>query len=451
MLDFCATGEVHAVEQKPPSSRSASLTRIVRFGDFELDLRAAELHRNGHIIRLQEQPFRILVELLEHPGQLVLREEIRKSLWPDNTTVEFDHSINAAVKRLRDSLQDSAESPRFIETVSKRGYRFIAPVSREHNPTAQAEPAPASPIATRFADDLSWEHLPPGASMAVHSLANVHTKQRLAILAVCCASALLAGAGWFAWKKWRTGAPTPVLRTLTRFTFDEGLQTGATWSPDGRYIAYSSDRHGKFDIWVQQVSGGDPVQVTRGPGHHWQPDWSPDGKYIAYRSEEGEGGIFVVPALGGAGLERKIAPFGYRPQWAPDSLQVLFQGQLTDIPGTGRFYIAQLDGAHLAKCWASSSRKANCGPPQPPGIRMERESLSGSQIYHQLRAFGQFRPRGARQSSWKFLPRSRGRSSGLPAKLYLASSWGTTLSPGPLRAMPSISSAFTVEREISGR
>ena len=104
------------------------------------------------------------------------------------------------------------------------------------------------------------------------------------------------------------------MRSLTRLTFDDGLQFGATWSPDGRFIAYSSDRGGKFDIWVQQVSGGDPVQITKGPGQNWQPDWSPDGKYIAYRSESGEGGLFVIPALGGAGLERRITAFGYYPR-----------------------------------------------------------------------------------------------------------------------------------------
>jgi Tol biopolymer transport system component len=115
-----------------------------------------------------------------------------------------------------------------------------------------------------------------------------------------------------------------VQRALTRVTFDDGLQFGSTWSPDGRFLAYSSDHGGKFDVWVQQVSAGNPVQITKGPGHHWQPDWSPDGKYLAYRSEEGEGGIYIVPAIGGAGLGRKVASFGYYPRWSPDSSRILF-------------------------------------------------------------------------------------------------------------------------------
>jgi Tol biopolymer transport system component len=95
---------------------------------------------------------------------------------------------------------------------------------------------------------------------------------------------------------------------------------------------------------VQQVSDGDPVQVTKGPGHHWQPDWSPDGKHIAYRSEEGDGGLYIIPALGGAGLERRISSFGYFPRWSPNSSQILFQTHFAPIDGVKKFYVAHLDG-----------------------------------------------------------------------------------------------------------
>ena len=138
-------------------------------------------------------------------------------------------------------------------------------------------------------------------------------------------------------------ASSPVQRPLTRITFDDGLQSEPTWSPDGRYIAYSSDRGGKFDIWVQQVSGGNPVQITKRNGNNWQPDWSPDGKYIAYRSEDGEGGLYVAPALGGAGLERKISSFGYFPRWSPDSSQILFLTGLSWGVGSS-VYVVRLDG-----------------------------------------------------------------------------------------------------------
>jgi DNA-binding winged helix-turn-helix (wHTH) protein len=102
---------------------------LISFGAFELDLRARELRKHGLKIRLPEQSVQVLAMLLERPGQIVLREEIQKKLWPNDTIVEFDHSIiNAAVKRLRRALDDEAETPRFVETLPRRGYRFIYPL-----------------------------------------------------------------------------------------------------------------------------------------------------------------------------------------------------------------------------------------------------------------------------------------------------------------------------------
>jgi cholera toxin transcriptional activator len=102
--------------------------RIARFGVFELDLAAGELRKNGSKLRLQEQPFQMLALLLERAGDVVTREELRQKLWPADTFVDFDHSLNTAVNKLRETLGDSASSPRYIETMARRGYRFIAPV-----------------------------------------------------------------------------------------------------------------------------------------------------------------------------------------------------------------------------------------------------------------------------------------------------------------------------------
>jgi DNA-binding winged helix-turn-helix (wHTH) protein/predicted Ser/Thr protein kinase len=110
------------------SNRSFRGIRTIRFNDFELDVRAFELRREGSRVRLQEQPLRILTALLERPGEVISRDEIRKRLWPNDTAVEVSHGINAAVQRLREALGESAENPRFIETLARRGYRFIAPV-----------------------------------------------------------------------------------------------------------------------------------------------------------------------------------------------------------------------------------------------------------------------------------------------------------------------------------
>ena len=100
----------------------------VKLGPFALDLKAGELHKGERVVRLQEQPFQILLMLVERSGDLVTLEEIKKKLWPNDTVVEFDHSIHTAMKKLRQALEDSAENPRYIETVARRGYRLIMPV-----------------------------------------------------------------------------------------------------------------------------------------------------------------------------------------------------------------------------------------------------------------------------------------------------------------------------------
>src|SRR5271155_3833923 len=104
-------------------------SRIVRFGLFEADLEQRELRKGGVRVKLHDQPFQILTLLIESPGEVVTREEIRQRLWPGNTFVEFDNGLNVAVKKLRVALSDDADSPRFVETVPRRGYRFIAPVA----------------------------------------------------------------------------------------------------------------------------------------------------------------------------------------------------------------------------------------------------------------------------------------------------------------------------------
>ena len=108
---------------------SSSVSETFRFGVFELDPRAGELRKKGMKIRLQEQSFQILTLLLQRPGGVVTREELQKRLWPGDTFVDFDHSINAAVRRLRAALDDDAGSPLFIETLPRRGYRFVVPVN----------------------------------------------------------------------------------------------------------------------------------------------------------------------------------------------------------------------------------------------------------------------------------------------------------------------------------
>ena len=122
------------VSEVPAPSR-----QVVRFGAFELDLRVGELRKAGLRVKLQEQPFKVLECLVERPGELITREELRQRLWQGETFVDFEHGVNAAVKRLRETLGDSAETPRFIETLPRRGYRLIAPVERDQPPIVEAD------------------------------------------------------------------------------------------------------------------------------------------------------------------------------------------------------------------------------------------------------------------------------------------------------------------------
>jgi DNA-binding winged helix-turn-helix (wHTH) protein len=129
----------------------SEMSQLVRFGLYEVDLSAGELRRNGVKIKLQEQPFQILAMLLERAGEVVTREEICQRLWSDGTFVDFDHSLGTAIKKLRQALGDSADNPRFVETLARRGYRFIAPVDSPTVPSPASQPdvlqdvAPVSP------------------------------------------------------------------------------------------------------------------------------------------------------------------------------------------------------------------------------------------------------------------------------------------------------------------
>jgi len=132
--------------------------RWLRFGVFELDLRAGELRKHGLRVRLQEQPFQVLAMLVEHPGEVVAREELKKKLWPADTFVDFDHGLNKAINKLREALGDSAETPRFVETVARRGYRFLAEVKvPDPAPVRSPEPGATPPPPQRLVSSMTWK------------------------------------------------------------------------------------------------------------------------------------------------------------------------------------------------------------------------------------------------------------------------------------------------------
>jgi TolB-like protein/DNA-binding winged helix-turn-helix (wHTH) protein len=144
----------------------------LRFGVFDLDLRAGELRKHGLRVRLQEQPFQLLAMLLEHPGEVVTREELQKKLWPADTFVDFDHGLNKAISKIREALSDSAESPRFVETVARRGYRFLAEVKVADAATVRSpELAGKLAMPKTFPRPLAWKASVFGLLVLMASLA----------------------------------------------------------------------------------------------------------------------------------------------------------------------------------------------------------------------------------------------------------------------------------------
>jgi DNA-binding winged helix-turn-helix (wHTH) protein len=171
-IDCLAIHYGRAVMPMPPSS---SESRLLRFGVFEVDLAAGELRKNGARIRLQEQPFQVLAALLQNAGQVVTRENLRETIWPADTFVDFDHSLNTAVNKIRESLGDSASSPRFVETLARRGYRFIAPVDR-----IAAAATVSAPIHAQRNDPQvnNLPATPPTATIALHPELHVPIPRR---------------------------------------------------------------------------------------------------------------------------------------------------------------------------------------------------------------------------------------------------------------------------------
>ncbi|HEY3454535.1 MAG TPA: winged helix-turn-helix domain-containing protein [Bryobacteraceae bacterium] len=271
-----------------------------RFGAFELDRSSGELRKYGVRIKLQEKPFQILLLLLERPGEIVSRQEIRSKLWPEDTFVDFENSISAAVRKLREALSDNSGTPRFVETISRRGYRFVAPVSIG-NEIAEVSTAP---LPTQQQERRSGG-IPGPIFVAI------------TVLLV----ALLAGLLWFSLFRNHTGASLGEPQTVP-LTSLPGSENFPAFSPDGKAIAYTWDdaENGiRSGVYIKLVGAEAHLRLTAGPGADGFPHWSPDGRYIAFcRTASGATGDYIVSALGGP--ERRITTLDScgNLDWLPD-------------------------------------------------------------------------------------------------------------------------------------
>jgi len=252
----------------------SSNNQSVRFGVFQLDLRAGELRKNGSKVKLQEQPFQVLAALVEKPGEVVLREELRERLWPDDAFGDFDHSLSTAINKIRQVLGDSASHPRFIETIPRRGYRFLAEVSPRARQKEVKRPSGATQLAL-FGG--------------------------LGLLSAVAVVAFLVGRVGT-----ERGLPPAVFTPVPVTSFRPGIEYHAAVSPDGGRVAFARFSGEGSDLYAQTIGSDDePIRLTEDPNRDFSPTWSPDGNYLAFvRFSADRSEIFRIPSIGGP--ERKL-------------------------------------------------------------------------------------------------------------------------------------------------
>ena len=298
--------------------------QIVRFGTFEVDLRLGELRKNGIRLKLTGQPFQILVILLEHPGDLVTREQLQRQLWPSDTFVDFDRGLNAAINRVRDALGDSAENPRFVETLPRRGYRFIAPVvdsrlARATLPGAESKVSPAQTVKSPGALHVSEASDRRPVSHRLNPL--LGGLSILAVLAVLAVAVLYK-------LSLRSNEWDIQTMKISRVT-QSGNATNVAISPDGRYVVYVLREGEKQSLNVRQVATGSDVQIL--PPDEvviWSLTFSPDANYIDFvRSEKPDftdTHLYRMPVLGGTPLLVMQEGVDFGSSYSPDGTQFAF-------------------------------------------------------------------------------------------------------------------------------
>jgi Tol biopolymer transport system component/DNA-binding winged helix-turn-helix (wHTH) protein len=285
-----------------------------RFGVFELDVRTGELRKHGVRLKLQQQPLQVLSILLECAGDIVTRDDIQKRLWPEDVYGDFDNSINSSIRKLRDALGDDADSPRFIETLPRRGYRFIAPVSEESAlprslRTAPSEDGSVSP-ASQNGEDLK--------------LSKKRSRRRSRVLVTVILVTLGAGlAFWLLNSKSKSDSGNALLRAVPLTTYP-GYEVLPSFSPEGTRVAFSWLQLGhKYpEVYIKLLGPGEPVRLSSAGG--FGPTWSPDGRFVAFLRpvDLSHAAVVVIPTVGGQ--EREIARitfdafliFGRSPAWA---------------------------------------------------------------------------------------------------------------------------------------
>jgi DNA-binding winged helix-turn-helix (wHTH) protein len=317
-------------------NRIAQMTDLIqpnrlRFGPYEVDLHTHELWKFGTKVRLVGQPFAILAMLVTRAGSLVTRDELREKLWPGETFVDFNHGLNAAVNKLRDVLCDSAEDPKYIETLPRRGYRFVAEVERltssEVTRSAAVAPAPETPAAeSPFALQA-----PEKERKQSHYLWLIWTSGGLAaciLLFAVLVSILKISGAWAERIRGGSVVVTGPLKGAQVVLETGGRNEGPAYSPDGKRMIFMSNRGGGMDLWVSEANGTNPRQITT-LGTTGTPRWSPNGKQIAFDARINDTGAILVTSAGGGQPQILVIGKGNNavPSWSHDGKHIYYASE----------------------------------------------------------------------------------------------------------------------------
>ena len=329
----------------------------VRFGVFEVDLQKEELYKSGMRVKIQNQPFKVLSLLLERPGEVVSRDDMQQRLWgSDQTTVDFDHSLGTAMNKLRETLGDSAENPRFIETVARRGYRFIAPVWTD--PATASDKAPVQPSMT--------SQTQASARQSVPSKDDEHATNYVGrVIAWLFLIALIAGALFF-WssvigERFHTPLRISQITYSGRVFPSEPLQENlGAMATDGSRIYFLQIENGREELMQALIADGE-TSVLPVPSEIAAPslgDISPDGSQLVVRNyliPEAEQPLWILPTLGGTArsLSNILA---HDATVMPDGKRILYANG-TDLfianeDGTGSRKFAGLSGRAFWLRWS---------------------------------------------------------------------------------------------------
>jgi Tol biopolymer transport system component/DNA-binding winged helix-turn-helix (wHTH) protein len=366
----------------PPVVSPSQLNRIFRFGPFELSVRAGELRRDGEVVRLQQQPLRVLIVLLEYAGEVITRDEIRERVWPGDPIQDCDNSLRVAINKLRQALDDDPENPRYIETVPRRGYRWLSLVTVHENQL------PALDAAKAFSEEGVFRN-----DRVISGDASTPPRGLPARQAFVSLGLVLAAVAAFLMLK---PVPKPKEPRVLPLTTYAGLEYMPSISPDGKRVAFSwtgPDPTGSPGIYVKLLDDDRAQHITGTPAGaaDGDPVWSADGKTLYFFRRDGERtGIYVASSAGGPAHQlitsslrgRRIRRSRF--DVSPDGKTLVYPDAVSDHDTAG-LYLVNL--ATLEK------RQITFPPPHSEGdgdaafshdgkyIAFQRNSLDLQQVY----------------------------------------------------------------------